>query len=371
MVGNRLLRRLRAARGPIALGLVWVGCVSAVIVAMREGASVPAYVAVARPQVWSVVPPYGGRVAEVRVVAGQHVAAGDVLATVEEPGLQATLTSLEAERRALEGQLVTEEADRGRRFARDLDDARTRWLDARVAVERARATLAGLDVQVRRATTPGVALAAIETDALVARRATAAAELAALEDAAAARERAYDRARKRAGVDSSGALQAALDAATTEIEVVRARIAAGALVAHAAGVVSEPVAPMGRDGRVDAPVQETFPVAGQWVEAGVPFVTLTAPDTQDAVIYVEPAFTRHLAPGASVTLRRGSAMVPADVHAVGVAVEPVPVRQRHDAAIAEWGIPVTLRARAPLLPGEALAAELPSGDAPADVRASR
>jgi hypothetical protein len=59
------------------------------------------------------------------------------------------------------------------------------------------------------------------------------------------------------------------------------------------------------------------------------------------------------------------------VHAVGVAVEVVPVRQRHDPMVAEWGIPVTLRARAPLLPGEALAAELPSEDAPAAIRASR
>jgi hypothetical protein len=166
-------------------------------------------------------------------------------------------------------------------------------------------------------------------------------------------------------------VQAALDAATVQAEVVRARIAAGTLVAHAAGVVSEPVAPMGRDGRSDVSVQETFPVAGQWVEAGLPLVTLTAPESQDAILYVEPAYTRHLAPGATVTLRRGSAPIDADVHAVGVAVEVVPVRQRHDPMVAEWGIPVTLRARTPLLPGEALAAELPSEDAPAAIRASR
>jgi hypothetical protein len=343
-----------------------------VTLGLRDGLGAPPYVAVAQPRAWSVAPAFAGRVTEVRIAPGTLVEAGTVLAVVEEPGLAQTIAAAEAERRVLEAQLGTEEAERHRRFAKDLDSARTRWLDARVSVERAQAMLDGFEAQVKRATAPGVALAAIETDALQAQRAAAAAEVSARREAVAAFDAAYQQARTRAGMGLAPDLEASLEAATVRLEALRARAAAGQIVAWARGVVSPPAAPVGRDGRADSVVRETFPVTGQWAEAGVPLLTLTAPSTEDAVVYVDPARARAIRAGARVELHHGDGgSLSGSVHAVGAALEPVPVRQLRDPNVAEWGVPVTLRVEGGLLPGEALAAEIPGDNAPGAPSASR
>jgi hypothetical protein len=366
------LRRLRARKAPLALGAVWIALTGWVASGLRDGLAAPADVAIAQPHVWTIAPAFAGRVTEVRVGPGSLVEPGTVLAIVEEPGLPQTIAAAEAERRALEAQLGTEEAERHRRYARDLDSARTRWLDARVSVERSQAMLEGLEAQVRRATAPGVALAAIETDALQAQRAAAAAEVSARREAVAAFDAAYQQARTRSGMGIAPDLEASLEAATVRLEALRARAAAGQIVAWARGVVSAPMAPVGRDGRADTVVRETFPVAGQWAEPGVPLLTLTAPSTEEAVVYVDPVRARALRAGAGVALHSSDGTtLQGAVRAVGAALEPVPLRQLRDPLVAEWGVPVTLRVDGGLLPGEALAADLPRGDSPERARASR
>ncbi len=365
MVAQPWMRRLRAARGKVAFALLWGVCAISVGFGVSRGSGSPTYLAVARPQAWPLVAPCAGSVADLRVSPGQLVEAGDVLAVIHAPGLAEELALAEATRAALEARLSVEDTDRDRKFARDLDASRIGVAGARVALEQAEATLAGLDVQLRRATSPGVGLAALETDALATQRARVAAEVSARKDALVTLEAAYGRARSRAGANADADLSKEIDAANAQVETLRARVAAGRVLAPVRGVVGVPVAPLGRDGRADTVVTEVFPVVGQWVVEGVPLLTLTAPESAEAIVYVEPSRVGTFAPGARLAVRtaRGD-VVMADVRSVGAAVEPVPLRQLREPGVLEWGVPVTLAVPGGMVPGEAVSVDLTDVEAP-------
>lgn len=353
-------RRLRAARGKIFHALFWLACAttSGVLLLTEYDRSSHAGMAVAVSRSQYVRPPASGRIATLLVSPNQRVAAGDVLATVEVPGLSQQIAAAEAELRSLEAELGAAEADRGRRFARDLEGARASWLSARVSLERERAELVGAEQELARARAPGILVAAGEIERRTVVRDAAQAAVDARASEVEALERNYADARERAGLAQNDALHGAVEAAAVNLEALRAVAEANTLKAPVAGAVTAPIGAVGRDGRTDV-VGEIFPVAGQWVQAGEAVLMVTEASAQDAVVFVDLGRARALAPGASVSVRSsGGQRYEATVRAVGVAVEPVPLRQLHDQTRAEWGVPVTLEVLGNVLtPGEALSVE--------------
>lgn len=352
-------RRLRAVRGKILMALVWftAATASAVLLAVGydEGRGT---MAVAVTRTHHLRAPESGRIAEIHVAPNQQVEAGQTLATIEVPGLTQMIAAAEADLRSLEAQLGAEEADRGRKFARDLESARASWLSSRVELEQERAELAAVEQELARTKAPGVLVAAGEIERYTALRDASKAGVEARAAEVEALKRSYEEARERAGVSQSKLLQTAVEAKTVYLESLRAVGEANTLKAPVSGIVTAPVGSVARDGRADV-IDEIFPVPGQWVQAGVPVLMITEPSTQDAVVFVDINQARSLAPGATVSVRgdRGQ-RYDATVRAIGAAVEPVPLRQLRDQTQAEWGVPVTLSVLGEVLtPGEALSVE--------------
>lgn len=335
-------RRLRALRGQIFLACVWMGSAAlcVILLLLSPGASRRTAVAVIRSH--QVAVPESGRLAEVNVAPLQIVEAGAVLATIEVPGLSQEIAAAVANLRAVEEEMATDEADRGRKFAKDLEGARAQWLSARVELERERAVLAGLDEELKRIQAPGVALSVTAIDATRTARNAARASVDAREAEVESLNRSYDSARIRSGANGNAALKAALEAATVEVEALRMRMDANVLRANVAGVIDS-----------------TLPTAGQWVQAGVPLMTVTEPSTHDAVVFVDIHEAQNLTPGTLVSvLDGGGRRNEAAIRTVGVAVQEVPLRQLREVDHPEWGVPVTLQVLDRVLtPGEALAVD--------------
>lgn len=354
-----LARRLRAARGKLVLAGIWgaAAIFSATLLIVSPPSAPRTAVAVTRT--FAIAAPFSGRIAEVKVAPHQSVEAGTVLALVEEPGLTQMIAAAETELRALEAQLSAEEADRGRKFARDLEDARARWLESRVSLERVRAELSGLEQEVARYQAPGVDIPAAQAALIVNQRDAAAVEAKAREAEVASLSHSYDDARSRAGMVDTAWLKAAVEAAAVNLEALRARADASVIRAHVSGVVGVPMSPIGRDGRTDPLMDEVFPAAGQWIQAGVPILSLTETSSQDAVVYVDSAAAQRLAPGQAVAVRSaGGERYQATIRTVGAAVEQIPIRQATDTLAPQWGVPVTVQVLdRVLMPGEALAVD--------------
>ncbi|MDP2315969.1 MAG: biotin/lipoyl-binding protein [Pseudomonadota bacterium] len=302
--------------------------------------------------------PESGRIASVEVAPFQRVDAGTVLARIEVPGLSQQIAAAEADLRTLEAQLGAEEADRGRRFARDLEAARASWLRSRVELERDRSDLVVAEQELARAQSPGVLVAASEVDRFTSVRDAARASVAARAAEVDALNQSYEDARERAGGPRSEILKTSVEAAAVYLESLRMVADANVLRSYASGVVSAPLGAQARDGRSEV-IDEAFPIPGQWVQAGVPVVMVTEPSSEDAVVFVDITRARALIPGTSVSVRGvGGSRFSATVRSVGVAVEPVPVRQLQDQTIQEWGVPVTLQVLDRVLtPGESLSVE--------------
>lgn len=352
-----LMRRLRSNIGRLIAAATWIVATLACLVLYPFRVHATGGMAVAVVRSVPVMAPESGRVAQVSVAPGQSVNAGDILAVVEVPGLTQQLAAAQAEARALEQELGVAAVERARRFERDVDDARTAWLAARVALESQRATLAGLQLELARLEAPGVEIPSGQLDARRAERDAVAAAVTAREDEAAALERAFASAQARAGGAEAATMQARLEAAQAEAAALEARVAACTLRAQTAGMVSA-VAPASASGVVaNVPLLQITP--GGWVQAGVPLLQITEYSTQQAVIYVNSAVARTIGAGQHVAMRGPSGdRLDAEVAAIGAAVEVVPLRQQRDPAVPEWGIPITLQVvDKALLPGEALAVE--------------
>ena len=361
MVSPSLRRRLRAQRGRIVLASAWMACALAAAWWFEVAPPTERAIAVVATPSWNLVAPYSGRVADLQVTPGTTVEAGTVLATVEEPGLAQGIAAAELNLRALEARIGFELADHDRKFARDLDGARTRWLAARVDLERAQAELTGLEAQLARLERPGVEVAGTQTDSLRTARAAARAQVDAGAAEVVALEQAYLGADRRArGKDPGDGLRAEVESAAVELEALRARRAASQLVAPSRGVVGVPRAIVARDGREDAQGDTTFPAVGLWIEAGSPLLSVTAPLAEDAVVYVPPERARRIAPGTRITLAsENGADLEGAVQAVGAAVERVPLDQLRTPDRPEWGVPLTVRLAEARTPGERLALALP------------
>jgi HlyD family secretion protein len=352
-------RRLKAARGKILLGMFWTAAASACAVWLFVGSTAGGIGnAVAVTHTHLIRAPESGRIASLEVAPFQRVEAGAVLAKIEVPGLTQQIAAAEADLRVLEAQLGAEEADRGRKFSRDLEAARAAWLSARVNLEQDRSALVSAEQELGRASAPGVLVAAGEVTRLDLGRAAAAASVKAREAEVDALNLNYEDARARAGGLEGELLKSAVESATVKLESLRMVADANVLRAYASGVVSAPVGARARDGRTEV-IDEIFPSPGQWVQAGVPVLMVVEPSSQDAVVFVDLARARALAPGAPVSVRgAGGSRYDATVRSVGAAVEPVPLRQLHDQTVQEWGVPVTLQVLDRVFtPGESLVVE--------------
>ncbi len=352
-------RRLRAMRGKIFMALAWGAAAMACgvwLLVRSVGGDGGTAVAVTKAHL--IRAPESGRIATIEVVPFQKVEAGAVLAKIEVPLLNQEIASAEAELRSLEAQLGVEEADRGRRFARDLEGARAAWLRARVELERDRAELLVQEQELGRAGAPGVLVAASEVERFKTLRDAAKASVDARLTEVEALNAAYEDARERAGGSQSDLLKSAVESAAVHLESLRLVADSNVLRAYVSGIVTAPVGFQARDGRTEV-IDEGFPTPGQWVQAGVPVLTVTETTSQDAVVFVDIARARGLTPGSPVSVwGTGGSRFDATVRSVGVAVEPVPMRQLRDQTIQEWGVPVTLQVidRA-LTPGEPLSVE--------------
>lgn len=335
-----LVRRLRAARGRIVLLVVWLSAAGGAAALGFVQTLHPGSIAVAVTRVHPVLAPESGRIATVAVSPGQRVQAGDILATIEIPGLPQILAAADATVADEEAGLRTDDADRNRRFATDLEDARTRLVSARVALEADQATLASLEVEVARQSLPGLGLADAALAIATGQRDAVKATLEARRAEVAALEQALRSAEARAS--ASGAAPGGALAARAERDAIEARLAAATLRAFAGGVVGDVV-----------------PVPGQWVLAGLPVVTVSEPTSAQAVLYVDVGRAHQLAPGTPVRVRPPSGLATdAVVRTVGAIVEALPTRHRRDPATPEWGVPITLDVRdRVLVPGEVLAVE--------------
>lgn len=337
-----LSRRLRALRGPLLLGGTWVGAILVCVVLAFVQHPSPSGLALATIVEHPVRTPESGRVGTIAAVPGRQVAAGEVLATVEVPGLTSELAAADAEIQAETGSLALEGADRGRKFAKDQDAAYAAVTAARVSLDRERAELEAATADLARATAPGLALSAQSIADLHTRVDTLTASVRARQTELSALESAYGAARARNAAANGEASSARLDVLRARREALAARIDALTLRATAAGVVIG-----------------TVPVPGEWVTAGLPVVTVQEPTTNEAVIYLDVARAAGVSPGVTVEVRPTSGPArSAVVQAVGPGVERLPPQQARDPSIPEYGVPVRVSVSdGPLVPGESLSIE--------------
>ena len=336
-----LARRFRAIRGNLVLAGVWLSAVVACALLTLIDDPHGSGIAVATVEAHPVLAPESGRIASLVVKPGQVVHAGDLLATIEVPGLNQELAAAEAEVIAAGQLLHSGDADRTRRFARDVDSMRASLLSTRVSLEAERARLIGLDAELTRLMVPGVAVSASVVDAARAQRDASQATVAAREAEVAGLERYVAAAQARV-LDAGDPGSAALLVAEANRDALRARAEVATLRAYADGTVGP-----------------TLPSPGQWVQAGIPVVTLTGPSSGALVAYMNVGGAQRLQPGTTLLARPESGRtLSAVVEQVGTHVELVPVRQQHDPAVPEWGVPITLRvAGVALIPGEIVAVD--------------
>lgn len=335
-------RRLRAWRGKILLAVAWCGAVLFCIIANFIQPPGPGSVAVASAVEHPVRAPESARIATIQVQQGQPVNAGDVIALLEAPGLSAEIAAADADILVAQGDAGVEGATLGRRFANDVEGARVALSGAQVALERERAELAAAQADVNRAGSPGVGLSQQQVADIQARRDALAASVRAREGEVAALQATYSSARSR---------NAAVVATPTEARILALTARRDALQARADGLVLRAMLP----GVVVGPV----PAPGEWVQAGVPVITITETSTREAVVYVDAARAATLTPGQAIHVLPASGGVgDAVVKSIGPGMERLPLRNAQDPTIPQYGVPVWLNVSSPkLMPGEPLGVE--------------
>lgn len=356
MVAGRIpfQRRLRAYTRKIIAFLFWLGAAftSAILYNLEPSSDI---LATAQVDLYPVRAGSNGRIAEMKVVEGQQVVAGETLAILEVPGLSEQIKAAEAQVDALVGNLAVEGGERDRRYARDLDGSRARWLAATVSLRDQEAALVELKVQYDRMTQPGLDLPALEVESLRVRRDALELAIAARRAEVDALEGDMQRSQARARGLLDPATQAQLDALRARVDTLKAQQAATVLVAPHDGVVGRAVGQ-----RSDDPLTErsALPGVGTWVTAGELVLTITPASTREAVLWVDSLIARRLKAGQPLTLQSAGGTATAEVQRVGPAVVAVPLQGRADPLVAEWKVPVVVRTvEAALIPGEQLAAD--------------
>ena len=336
-----IARRFRAIRGKLVLAAVWLAAVAGSVVLTflddPHGSGLAIVTVTAHP----VLAPESGRIASLTVTPGQRVQPGDLLGTIEVPGLSQELAAAEAEVIAAGQTFRSGDADRSRRFARDVESMRASLLATRVDLEAERARLVGFEAELQRLSVPGVAVSASVLDAARAQRDASRATVAAREAEVGGLERYVAAAQARV-LDAGDPGSAALQVAEAKRDALRARAETATLRAYAKGTVG--------------PI---LPAPGQWVQAGIPVVSVLGDSTGELVAYLDVGGAQRLRAGASLSVRPESGhTVNAVIEQIGTSVQQVPLRQQRDPSVAEWGVPIRLRvADVALTPGEIVAVD--------------
>lgn len=335
-------RRLRAWRGKILLAGAWLGAILLSLVLSLVQPVGSNSIAIANVVAHPVGAPESAHIATIGVTLGQAVRAGDIVATLDVPGLAEEIAAADADIVADQLEAGVEGATVSRRFANDVESARVALSAAQVDLERERAELAAAQAEATRAGTPGVGLSQQAVADIQARRDALAASVRAREGEVAALQQTYSAARARGGTVTESPTEARARSLTALRDALKARADALTLRAPVNGVIT---------GRV--------PGAGEWIVGGLPVVTITEPTTDEAVVYVNAARAATLSPGQALRVKPASGgMGDAVVKSVGPAVELMPLPNTMDPTIPEYGVPVVLRVSSPkLMPGEALGVE--------------
>lgn len=293
----------------------------------------------------SVGPVQAGRLKEVRVVLGQFVKAGEIVAQLDTRPLDLRRQRVQAELAQAKATLVAEQDQQDAQLQRGQIQA----VRAHADVQRMRAELREVDQSVKRLSTLKakqlVRLSEVET----ARRQqkSIAADLSA-RPRASSRELELMGLRPRPQSDQQRRLEERLGpyriaVSVREAELAELEYALGELTLRA------PV-----DGIVGAILQRP----GDALNAGTPVITIVTSRPGHIVAYVPERQIRNYQQGAAVNLRKvGVVVASLRAHVVELApmVEEVPVRARPTPTVPMWGrrIVVKLDEPVPLLPGDA------------------
>lgn len=330
---------------------LWVWCAAVVAVValyarQERGAVLSGYAQETVAQVAAEAP---GRLRDVVVAPDQKVAAGQVVAWLDDTQLKLELAVASAELRRLRSETEREtaawaldlESDR-RRFAGDFETARLDYLGARADLASARVELQGLEATLARSR--ALAAQALTSTALLEADSTACQAQRELvtgrEEVVTALAERFRQAQARqsrlegaAGAPSASALPAALAAAVevqeTRLQLAELAQARCALHAPAAGVVGE-----------------VLRRPGEVVAAGEPVLTVVGERALEVVAYVTEEQSVRVAVGDPVRLRRytrGSAPIDAVVTSVGAAMSALPLRVEPFAQLPVWGQAIRVR----------------------------
>lgn len=296
-------------------------------------------------QLHSVGPVQAGRLKEVRVVLGQSVKAGDIIAQFDTRPLDLRRLKVQAELAQAKAMLIAEQDQQDAQLQRGQIQA----VRANADVQRMRAELREVDQSVKRLSTLKakqlVRLSEVET----ARRQqkSIAADLSS-RPRASSRELELMGLRPRPQSDQVRRLEDRMGPFRIAVSVQEAALAE---IDYALGELTlrAPV-----DGTVGAILQRP----GDVINAGAPVITIVTSRPGHIVAYVPERQIRNYQQGAVVSLRKvGIAVAALRAHVVELApmMEEVPVRARPTPTVPMWGrrIVVKLDEPVPLLPGDA------------------
>ena len=309
---------------------------------------------------YDVAPPEIGRVDALAVAPGQHVRAGQVVATLDARALDAELEILAAERTRLEAELGAVRVETSVRVgdsSRELDESVE---TADLALKSARAERKVRAAEFQALSKQAEVLGDLVKDRMADRR-----ELDALAVQKAALEQELHMAdtlvqQLASQVASARARRTLLPSDATELALRPIRAALAGITSQEQLLAvrrSETVLRAPADGEVAA--VHVWP--GEVAAAGAPIVTIVSrgPGAKTEVQVCLPerqAGSVHL--GEAVRLKpRGASgpQVPGHVTRLGAQISELPLRCRRNPEVAEWGreLTVALDEHAPLLPGQA------------------
>lgn len=336
-----LSRRVLAYKGSILGFVVWCGAALTCAVLYPLRATPSGGLAMAVIDESMVRAPEGGHLVTVGVRPGEAVRAGDVVATIEVPGLAQQIVGAEAKVESLRTRLDSASADRARKFAKDVDSNRSDWLAAQVKLETTKANLSRTRLELARLQAPGVEAARGQIDTLQAEEASFVNAIAAQTSQIEALRRATSAAEVRAGAGAAST-DPLLAEAQAALDTLLARQEALTLRAAVSGVVDAHVLPV-----------------GEWVNGGDVVTIVRQGETDRAIVYVATSTAQSLDTTRPVLLHgpHGEELA-AQIQSVGAAVEQVPPEQLHDPMMKLYGVPVLLGVTGrTLTPGETLSVE--------------
>jgi multidrug resistance efflux pump len=354
---------------------VWLAAIAlAVQLARRQAVRVDA-VGIAEVREAVVAPLTAGKVKFVQPDLFERVRAGEMVGAMDEALLVAELDRVQKEIarlralipaetvriRAAEATWHLDRQDETRRFAWNLEGAELDLLDRRVAQEVDLVEREQLTIELERFQQLLKKGAASQVDVAGARlrREVVARRITENEGVIRAAERRRDAARTRRDVlleeaELPPGLETQLEPIRRAVAVQQARLAELALMKRALTLRAP----------IDGVVSRVLLRPGEAAMAGTPILAIADPRSSRVVAHIPEGSRRlDLLPGDPVELLRRTS--PVQVHAakvlrVGPSVEEIPIQQRRNPDVLEWGRPVLITAaNLDLHPGETVDVKIP------------